>query len=49
VAATNAEVVRDQQHRHAQLVLQPVEELEDLCLDRHVERGRGSSAIRTLG
>ncbi len=34
------EVVRDQDHRRVELVFEPVDELEDLRLDRHVERGR---------
>jgi hypothetical protein len=34
------EVVRDQQHPHPALLLQPLQQLEDLRLDRHVERGR---------
>ena len=36
----DAEVVRDQQHRHAMAALQVGEQVEDLLLDRHVERGR---------
>jgi hypothetical protein len=32
--------VRDEQHRKAQLPLQPLEQLEDLCLDHDVQRGR---------
>src|SRR5262249_17567388 len=35
----DAHVVGDEQDRHAELGLQLVEELEDLGLDRHVERG----------
>ena len=35
----HAEVVGDEQDRHAQLLLQPLEELEDLRLDGDVERG----------
>jgi hypothetical protein len=32
--------VRDEQDRHPELLLQAVEQLEDLRLDRDVERGR---------
>ena len=35
----DAEIVRDEQHRHAQLALQRADQLEDLRLDRDVERG----------
>ena len=37
----DAEIVRDQDHRRVEVVLQPVDQLDDLRLDRHVERGRG--------
>jgi hypothetical protein len=37
----DAEVVRDEQDREAESLLQVGEQLEDLCLDGHVERGRG--------
>ena len=36
----DAQVVRDEQHRHAVLVLQPAQELEDLRLHGDVERRR---------
>ncbi len=36
----DAEIVGDEQHRHAELVLQVAQQLQDLRLDRHVERGR---------
>ena len=36
----HAEIVGDQQHRHADLLLQLAHQLENLRLDRHVERGR---------
>ena len=36
----DAEVVRDQQDRHAEPLAQLAQQLEDLRLDRHVERGR---------
>ena len=35
----DAEVVRDEQHRHAHFFLQRLEQLQDLRLDRDVERG----------
>ena len=38
-AAHDAKVVRDQQHGHAELALQRLQELEDLRLDGDVERG----------
>ena len=38
--AHDAEIVRDEQHRHMQLALQVLQKVEDLRLDRHVERGR---------
>ena len=37
----HAEVVRDQDHSSAELLLQPVDHLQHLRLDRHVQRGRG--------
>ena len=39
VARDDAQVVRDHQHRDAELARQPLHQLEDLRLDRHVERG----------
>ena len=36
----HAHVVGDEHHRHAALVLQLADQLEDLGLDRHVQRGR---------
>ena len=36
----DAEIVGNEQHRHADLALQLVEQVEDLRLDRDVERGR---------
>ena len=36
----HAHVVRDQHHRRAVLARQPLEQGDDLRLDRHVERGR---------
>jgi hypothetical protein len=35
----HAQVVRDHHHAHAQLLLQALDELEDLRLDGHVQRG----------
>ncbi len=37
--ADDAEIVRDQQHRHALRLLQLDQQLENLLLDRHVQRG----------
>ena len=37
----DAEVVRDQDHRRVEVVLELVDQLDDLRLDRHVERRRG--------
>jgi hypothetical protein len=37
----HAHVVRDEEHAHAHLLLQLADELKDLRLDRHVERGGG--------
>ena len=34
----DAEIVRDENHRHPHLALQLLQQFEDLCLDRHVER-----------
>src|SRR2546426_700246 len=38
--ADQGEIVRDEQHRHAQALLQRGDQLQDLLLDGHVERGR---------
>ena len=35
----DAEIVCDQQHRHAELVLKLGDQFQDLRLDRHIERG----------
>ena len=40
-AGDHPHVVRDQDDPHAELALEPVEQLQDLGLDRHVERGGG--------
>ena len=47
--AHHTEVVADEQHAHAVLVLQPGEQLHDLALDRHVERGGGLVGDQQLG
>ena len=39
-ARDDAEIVGDQDHRHAELALQVGEQTQDLRLDRDVERGR---------
>src|SRR5438552_12199383 len=38
--AHEGEIVRDEQHRHAQPLLQRGDQFQDLLLDGHVERGR---------
>src|SRR5437879_3164688 len=38
--ADQGEIVRDEQHRHAQPLLQRGDQFQDLLLDGHVERGR---------
>ena len=48
----DAEIVRDQDHRRVELVLQAADQLDDLRLDRHVERGRrlvGDQHVRVAG
>jgi hypothetical protein len=50
--AHDAEIVRDQQHRHVELVLELEQQVEDLRLDGHVEcRGRlvGDEQVRLVG
>ena len=50
--AHDAEIVRDEQHRHPELRLQVLEQAEDLRLDRDVERGRGlvgDEKVRPVG
>ena len=49
VAGDDTQVVGDEQHRHAELVLQPIEQLENLCLNRHVEGRRGLVGDEDLG
>ena len=39
--AYQRQVMADQEHRHADAPLKVVEQLDDLALDGHVERGRG--------
>ena len=48
----HAEVVRDQDHADVELLLHPVDQLEDLRLNGHVERGRrlvGDEQIGLVG
>ena len=48
----DAEIVRDEEDAHAELALQPAEEVEDLRLDGHVEGGRrlvGDQELRIAG
>ena len=45
----HAQVVRDEQHRHAPLVAQMAEDVENLSLNRHVERGRRLVGDQQLG
>jgi hypothetical protein len=46
---TTPEVVRHEDVGEAELVLEVVEQVDDLRLDRHVERETGSSAMISLG
>ena len=48
----NAHVVRDEDQRHAALILQAAQQIEDLRLDRHVEGRRrlvGDQEARIAG
>ena len=48
----DAEIVGDEHDRHAETLLQRAQQIEDLRLDRHVERGRrliGDEQIRFIG
>ena len=47
--ADHAEVVADEQHAHPVLLLELGEQLEDLALDGHVERGRRLVGDQQLG
>ena len=47
--ADDAEIVRDQQHRHPLRLLQFDQQLENLLLDRDVERGRGLVGDQHVG
>ena len=49
VSASTDEVVRDQDHRQAELAAQLLEQLEDLRLHHHVERRGGLVADDQLG
>ena len=40
-ACDDAEIVGDQDQRHLEAMLQPHEQVQDLCLDSHVERSGG--------
>ena len=49
---TTPKIVRDQQHGHAALALQRLQQLEDLRLDGDVERGGrlvGDQQVRLVG
>ena len=51
-APDDIEIVGDEQHRHADLLLQVLEELQDLRLHGDVERGRrlvGDEEVRAVG
>ena len=48
-AGDHREVVRDEQQPHALLALQVLQEVEDLLLDGHVERGGGLVGDQELG
>ena len=39
--AGDAQIVRDEDHRYAGLPLDLIQQLQDLGLDRHIERGNG--------
>ena len=47
--AHHGEVVRDEEHRHLVLLLQRADQVEDLLLDRDVERRRGLVGDQELG
>ena len=50
--ADDAEIMGDEQHRHAMLGLQATKKIEDLGLNRDVERGRrlvGNQELGTVG
>jgi hypothetical protein len=49
VARHHAEIVRDDDERHVEPARQPVHELQDLRLDRHVERSRRLVRDNELG
>ena len=49
VLGDDAEIVRDQDDRHVELALKPRDQVEDLRLHRHVERGRGLVGDQHLG
>ena len=45
----DGEVVGDEQVREAELALELLQQIDDLCLDRDVERGHGLVADDQLG
>ena len=45
----DTKIVGDQQHRHAELALQVVDQLQDLRLDGDVERGGGLVGDQEVG
>jgi hypothetical protein len=48
----DAEIVRDEDDRHLEVAAKCIDEVEDLRLDRHVERGRrlvGDQQLRAAG
>ena len=48
----DTEIVGHEQHRHAELLLQRPQQVQDLCLDGHVERRRGlvgDEQLRSVG
>ena len=44
----DGEIVRDEQEREVVALLNVAKEVQDLCLDRHVERGDGFIADEKL-
>ena len=48
-ARDDAEIVRDEHHRHATFALQLGEQRQDLCLDGHIKRGRWLIGNQDLG
>jgi len=48
-SADDAKIVRDQQHRHVQSLLQVAQQLQDLRLGRHIEGGGRLVGDQQLG